>query len=422
MNKSLRLFTRTGQPLALEVLGYTLCILAGYITLTIKGFQSWESYLWMAIIVAGLGSIYRLLVAYTQQVISFVENLYERITTYLCRLAGKRGDLIPREKTKYGVIGTSLFIPMMMSFYTFPYLLQKSMGCPVGMSYIATIPLAFILFLVDRSFVATMGWKKIWYSVVARVILATVMGLFLSKPIELKLFEKETTEELKSQKQAKLVEIEKEHTAALLEFKSQEELEKKELNRAREEYEREVNTSIGGRRAGHGIEARKKEAYYAEQDALYRNEIAPKLQKRHDEIETTFTQKKEEYISTQSDGLGARAQALDAAGKKYPAIAYTSWLILITLIMLDLSPLLAKILMPKSQSDRGEQAEEEESEHANEDRQIDRKYILMSKELNGAISMINSLDLPQESKENLINLARKRSQLKFFGEDAFSKN
>lgn len=419
-----RLFTRTGQPLALEVLGYTLCVFAGYLTLTIKGFGNWESYLWMAIIVAGLGAFYRLCVAYTQQVIKFVENLYEKITTFLCRLAGKRGELIPREKTKYGVIGTSLFIPMMMSFYTFPYLLQKSMGCPVGMSYIATIPLAFILFLVDRSFVATMGWKKIWYSVAARVILATVMGLFLSKPIELKLFEKETTEELKFQKQARLIEIEKEHTAALLEFKTQEELEKRELNRAREEYEREVNTSIGGRRAGHGIEARKKEAYYAEQEALYRNEIAPKLQKRHDEIETTFAQKKEEYISTQSDGLGARAQALHAAGKKYPAIAYTSWLILITLIMLDLSPLLAKILMPKSQSDRAEQTEEEDSEHLNDGKNIDRKYALMTKELNGAIGIIQNLDLPQESKDGLIKLQRERSILKYFGEDAaiFSKN
>ncbi len=415
-----KLFIRTEQPIALEVLGYALCVFTGYVILKIKGFGSGESYLWAAIAIATLGSMYRLCVAYPQRVVKFVENIYDKKTTFLCRLAGKRGDLIPREKTRYGVIGSSLFIPAMLAFYTFPYLLTTVMSIPTGIAYLLTIPLAFVIFLVDRSFVATMGYKKIWYSVLARIVLATVMGMFLAKPIELKLFEKETTEELKVQKQAKLASIEKERTAAFAEIKAQEENATSELNRARQEYEREVNESIGGRIAGHGIEAKKKEAYFREQESLYRNNVAPKIDQRRKEVEATFDQKKVEYISTQSDGLGARAQALDAAGKKYPAVAFTSWLIILTLIMLDLSPLLAKVLMPKSQSDREEQTEEEATEHQSQIEQIKRKYELLSEELNRAIGVIKNLDLPEEQKGRLINLERLRIQKFHFGEEALN--
>jgi hypothetical protein len=417
-----KIFIKTQQPLALEILGYVLCLMTGFITLKILGFQNWESYIWAVIVVFAIGATYRLCVAYTKEVVIFVEKFYEKITTFLCRLAGKRGEMSPKERTRYGVIGASLFIPAILSFFTFPYLLQKSMGCPIGISYLLTIPLAFIIFLVDRGFVATMGWKKIWYSIMARVVLAVALGLFLSKPIELRYFEKETTEELKVQKQAKLTSLEKERTAALEELRAQESTAMSELNRARAEYEKEINESIGGRRAGHGIEAKKKEAYYREQESLYHNNVAPKIKERRKEIETTFDQKKAEYISTQSDGLGARAQALDAAGKKYPAIAYNAWLILITLIMLDLSPLLVKLFMPKSESDAKEQTEEETAEHEAALKKIDRKYELMSKELNAAINMIGQMQISEDKQEKLITFERTKLQRKYFGEESVHLN
>lgn len=414
-----KLFIRqTNQPLALEVLGYVLCVLVGYLTLKTLGYKHWETYVWMAILVTGIGAIYRLLVAYTKELVQFVEKVYERITTFLCRLAGKRGNLIPRERTRYAVQGGSLFVPVLMAFYTFPYLLQTTMGIPVNSTYAATIPLAIIIFIVDRVFITTMGWKKLWYIVLFRLALATVLGVYLAKPIELRQFQKETTEELSVQRRQNLAKIEKEHENALLDLKAREDREGAELKRAREEYEKETNTSIGGRPPGHGPEAEKKERYFKDQQDLYAKNVAPRIERERATIEADFEQKKAEYTNTQSDGLGARAQALDNAGKKYPAVKFISWLLMLALVLVDLSPIIAKILMPKSQSDRAEQAEEEETEHKNELTKVDRKYELMSKELKSAVDMINALDLPQGSKDHLLNHQRLLIQRKHFGEES----
>lgn len=418
--KSKFLFIRVEQSLALEVLGYILCAFVGFQVATMIGYKHWQAYVYATMAVMFTGAIYRILVAHRAQLIRVIQSVYERTTIFLCRLAGKRGLTLNREKTRYAVVGTSLFIPALMSFYTFPYLLQTSWDMKLSTSYLVTILLAFIIFLVDRTFVATMGWKKIWYGVLARLILAIALGLFLSKPIELQLFNKETTEELKVQKQEKLAKIEDDRIAAIQRIDVKEANAMKELNRARQEYETEINTSVGGRRAGHGKEAGKKEAYYNEQFNLYNTNVAPLIAKERFTTDSLYNAMSTEYQKTQSYGYGARAAALEAAGKKYPAIAFNAWLIVLTLIMLDISPLLAKLLMPKSQSDREEQKEEEQSEYEVKSANIKQKYGLMGEEINEALKMINNLDLPEDQKGRLIQYERNRIRRQYFGHEVLN--
>ena len=296
------------------------------------------------------------------------------------------------------------------------------MKMDLGTSYLITIPLAFIIFLVDRGFVATMGWKKIWYSAMIRLGLAVVLGLYLSGPIVLQMFEQETTEELKVQKQEKLTSIEKERQAEFDRIDMKEANAKKELNRARQEYETEVNTSIGGRKAGHGIEAKKKLEYYEQQDNLFRNNVAPAIAQERATANELFNAKKNEYTETQSYGLGAREQALAAAAKKYPAINFNLWLIMLTLILLDISPLLAKLLMPKSQSDREEQKEEEVSEHEVKLANVQQKYELMGAELRAMQETVNGMDMSDEDKERAKMILRNRITRKRISEEMFSPN
>jgi hypothetical protein len=418
------IFIRVEQPLALEIIGYMLCVSVAVFGTShfINNPSSpiWTGYAWVVIATVAVGATYRMLIAHMNLIVSFVKKAYETITVFMCRLAGKRGDLIPREKTKYAVIGMSLFIPPIMAFITFPYLLSTIMGINGIKAYLFTIPLAFIIFIVDRAFVATMNYKKVWYGILARFILAVVLGMFLSKPIELKFFEKETTEELKDQKQKKLASIQSARDAKMSSLLQQEEDAKAEVERARQEYEKEVNFGYGQRGSGHGKEAEKKEKYFYEQDSLFRNTVLPVINKERATADSLFVTQTKEYENNQSYGFGARAQALDAAGEKYPAVAFVSWLLLISLIMLDLSPLLAKILMPKSQSDRVEETEEELSEHELKKIKINNKYAEMSAEINAAIKAIEDLQLPQQRKDVLITSEQRRLQRNYFGEEVLN--
>lgn len=405
------IFTRTNQPIALEVRGWVIVLLTAFM-ITMVDYTDWRSYVYALLAAVFIGTLYRMNIAYE----GIVENS-------LCRLAGKTPDsLTDQEKIRYSVLGLSLFIPPIVSFFTFPYLLRTSFDVPVVLSYILTFPLAALIFIVDRSFVVTMGWKKIWYGVLIRLALATTLGMFLSKPIELQIFEKETTEELKVQKAERLTKIETERAAAHADINARESEAMKELNRARTEYEAEVNNSIGGRRPGHGIEAKKKLEYFQQQDALYRNEVAPLLKADRARTDSLFTAQAKEYEETQSYGFGARSAALDAAAQKYPAVMFTSWLILLTLILLDISPLLAKLLMPKSESDRREQTTDETAEHSLKKRKISRKYELMRTELEEALKIIDLLDVPESRREHMRELTRNRLSRKHFGEEIFSMN
>lgn len=405
------IFTRTNQPIALEVRGWVVVLLTAFMIVMVD-YHDWRSYVYAIIAAVFIGTLYRMNIAYP-----------ERVQDGLCKLAGKTPTtLTEQEKIRYSVLGLSLFIPPIVSFFTFPYLLQTSFNAPIVLSYILTIPLATLIFIVDRSFVVTMGWKKIWYAVLIRLTLATVLGMFLSKPIELQIFHQETTEELKVQKTEKLAKIEKDRAAAHAAINAREAEAMKELNRARTEYETEVNSSIGGRRPGHGIEAKKKLEYFEQQEALFRTEVAPLLAADRARTDSLFNAQAIEYEQTQSYGFGARSAALDAAAKKYPAVMFTSWLIMLTLILLDISPLLAKLLMPKSDSDRAEQIADEAAEQKIKISKIDYKYQLMKRELEKTLTIIDTYSVSEEERERMRQVTRDKLSRRYFGDEIFSMN
>ncbi len=412
------LFTKYQQPIALEILGYILCITIGFVIIMIAP-QDWQHYVYALLTSVLAGTLYRIFVAHTEMVITFIKNVYETITTFLCRLAGKvPSDLTKNERIRYGVLGMTLFIPFGLATYTFPYLLQTSFGVSPIMSCAAAIPFVLLIFWVDRSFVTTMGYQKKATVFLTRLLLAGVLGWLLAQPIELQLFNKEIKEELTAQKSQKLNALEKERLAMINALDQKENAAKKELNRARAEYEQEINTSIAGRRAGHGPEAKKKLEYYNQQLADYNTNVAPGLVAERKANDSTYAARKVEYQKTQSYGLGAQLQALGSASKKYEDIFWYHWIIIISLLTLDLAPLLAKFLMPKSASDRKEEDEDIHAENALEQKKIKYKYDLIKAELKYATSIIDSLELAQDAKNKLVLQEKNRITRKYLGEQA----
>ncbi len=412
------LFTKYEQPIALEVLGYILCIIIGFTNIMINPL-CWQNYVYSILGVILFGTLYRIFVAHTDMVVAFIKKAYETLTTFLCRLAGKvASDLTKSERIRYGVLGMTLFIPFGLATYTFPYLLQTSFDVSPTVSYIAAIPFVLLIFWVDRSFVTTMGYQKKATVFLTRFFLAGVLGWLLAQPIELQLFNKEIKEELTVQKSQKLNALEKERLGMDKTLDAKEIEAKKELNRARAEYEQEINTSIAGRPAGHGPEAKKKLEYYNQQLADYNTNIAPGLVAERKANDSTYAARKVEYQKTQSYGLGAQLQALGSASKKYEDIFWYHWIIILSLLTLDLAPLLAKFLMPKSASDRKEEDEDIHAENALEQKKIKYKYDLIKAELKCATSIIHSLKLTKEAKDKLIIQEKNRITRKYLGEQA----
>lgn len=381
--------------------------------------MNWEMYAYSVLSIVLFGTLYRIFVAHTEMVITFIKNVYEAITTFLCRLAGKvPSDLTKSERIRYGVLGATLFVPVILSIFTFPFLLQTSFGVSKIQSFIATIPFMFLIFLVDRSFVATMGYQKKIGIFLGRVFLAAVLGWFIAKPIELQIFHQEIKEELVIQKSQKLNNLEKERQAMVASLAKREAAGKKELNRARTEYEQEINTSIAGRQAGHGPEAKKKLEYYNQQLADYNTNIAPVLAAERKANDSIYATRKVEYQKTQSYGLGAKIQALESASKKYPSLNFYHWIVMLCLLTVDIIPLLVKFFASKSASDRKEEDEDIHAENALEQKKIKYKYDLIKAELKYATSIINSLDLAQDAKNKLVLQEKNRITRKYLGEQA----
>lgn len=421
MKNKFLLFTDYEQPLVMEVIGYAITILAGFTHWALSRHRSWSEYVYTVLITVLVGCTYRLLVRHHKEVGEWLRKIYEVITNILVRFAGKDPQALSKvERIRAGVIGASLFVPCIMSFITIPYILQTCFDVrPLYASLFTIIP-ATIIFLVDRTLVATMGWKKNWGSFMIRFLVALPLGYFLALPIELKFFDKETTEELTVQKQEKLKSIEAERLESHTEIDQKEKLAGAERDRARQAYEDEVNNSIGGRRAGHGVEAKKKEQYFNEEEAKLQK-LAPKYQQEHRYTDSLYDARKAEYSAVQSYGIGARIQALQRAGEKYTSIWLFGWIITLFLLGLDLSPLIAKFMMSKQLSERDEELQDDKSTHVLRKQQIVNKHDLYREELTKNVEMLEKLDLPKDIKRAMKKQLHRKLTYKYFGYDIVSK-
>ena len=107
------------------------------------------------------------------------------------------------EQTKFAGIGGTVFFTAVMAFIAASYALYT-----VFDSYVTAIVFGLVwgllIFNLDRFIVSTIKkqdnkWKEIWQAA-PRIILAIIIAVVISKPLEMKLFEKEINQVLLTQK------------------------------------------------------------------------------------------------------------------------------------------------------------------------------------------------------------------------------
>lgn len=234
-----------------------------------------------------------------------------------------------------------------------------------------------MIFNLDRYIVSSMrktgGFWQQFFMTVPRLLLATVLGLVISKPLELKIFEKEIDKQLnviinrnkaKLQKDMKLRydEQSKFYITERDSLYAQQKKLKEELNAASLDLEKEIvgtTTETTTGKKGFGSNAKRKEELKKLKQQDYDNFVKQNKSKL-DSLDSQLLAENAEFekelstaapVEDKYNGFAARIQALSELGAEFKILGIASLFITLLFILLEISPVLVKLIMPKGPYD-----------------------------------------------------------------------
>ena len=279
------------------------------------------------------------------------------------------------EQNKYVGIGATVFFTAVMAFIASSYALYT-----VFDNYIIAVIFGLIwgllIFNLDRFIVSTIKkrdqkWKEVAQAT-PRIILAIIIAIVISKPLELKLFEKEINQVLLTEKNQMTldnkVQIAQQYTPEIEQtnqeiaaLKNEITSKEKETDALYETYISEAEGRKGTLLVGKGpVYAEKRQKHDAALAELKQLKIAnnTKILSKEAHLASLVTSQKNQEVKTQPiitnfDGLMARINALG----KLPFIP--SFFIFLLFLAIETSPIFAKLIAPKGEFDY--KLEDEES-------------------------------------------------------------
>ena len=227
-----------------------------------------------------------------------------------------------------------------------------------------------MIFNLDRYIVSSIKKTGTWWNqilmAIPRLILATFLGIIISKPLELKIFEKEVNKQLNTIIQRNKKQLQAEMNGRILQQSGPFDTEKKQIaekiavyqasyDSAAVELEKEIlgtKSGLTSGKVGYGSNAKRK-AELKEQRRQdlenYQKQIAPRLEYLDKEVSKVYTNLETERTKTETfedkfNGFAARLQALDELGKNSAVIALAASFIMGLFICLEISPVLVKLI------------------------------------------------------------------------------
>ncbi|ROI08276.1 DUF4407 domain-containing protein [Chryseobacterium sp. H3056] len=227
-----------------------------------------------------------------------------------------------------------------------------------------------MIFNLDRYIVSSIKKTGPWWNqilmAIPRLILAAFLGIIISKPLELKIFEKEVNKQLNTIIQRNKTQLQAEMNGRILQQSGPFETEKNQIQTKIAEYQKsydsaavELEKEILGKesgltsgKVGFGSNAKRK-AELKEQRRTdlenYQKQMAPRLEYLDNEVSKVYTniekeRDKTETFEDQFNGFAARLQALDELGKNSAIIAVAAAFIMGLFITLEIAPVLVKLI------------------------------------------------------------------------------
>ena len=271
------------------------------------------------------------------------------------------------EQTKYVGIGATVFFTAVMAFIASSYALFTVFDDVVP-AILFGIVWSLLIFNLDRFIVSTIRKRdNLWsefLQATPRIILAIIIAIVISKPLEIKIFEKEINTVLLKEKNAMALNNKKEvanyfksdldkNKAEIANLKLEITKKEKEVNTLYETYIAEAEGTAGTKKLGKGPVFKEKIAKHdlakKELDTLQKNNLA-KIAEKEKNTKTLQTDLDKKVNETQPiidgfDGLMARINALN----KLPWLP--SFFIMLLFLAIETSPIIAKLLSPKGEYD-----------------------------------------------------------------------
>ena len=271
------------------------------------------------------------------------------------------------EQTKYVGIGATIFFTAVMAFLASSYALFTVFDS-IYPAIAFGIVWSLLIFNLDRFIVSTIRKRdKIgseFLQATPRIILAVIIAIVISKPLEIKIFEKEINTVLLKEKNAMALNNKKEvanyfksdldkNKTEIDKLKSEITNKEKEVNTLYETYITEAEGTAGTKKLGKGPVFKEKIAKHdlakQELDTLQKTNLAKiaEMEKNTKTLQTDLDKKVSETqpIIDGFDGLMARINALD----KLPWLP--SFFIMLLFLAIETSPIIAKLLSPKGEYD-----------------------------------------------------------------------
>lgn len=281
----------------------------------------------------------------------------------------------PGEQNKYAGIGATVFFTAVMAFIASSYALFTVFDNVYTAIFFGLI-WGLLIFNLDRFIVSTIkkrnSFKSELLQAAPRIVLAVIIAVVISKPLEMKIFEKEINQVLLEKKNeltlANKDQIALQYNPALAdlnknidELKAEVVAKETETNALYDTFIAEAEGTAGTKRLGKGpVYKEKREKHDAALAELQQLKVtnAEKITALEGQITTLNNEYTKAVTNSQPiidgfDGLMARIDALN----KLPW--WPSFFIFLLFLAIETSPIIAKLLSPKGSYDY--KLEEEES-------------------------------------------------------------
>ena len=280
-------------------------------------------------------------------------------------------DKCPSDENKYIGIGATIFFTGVLAFFSAGYALYTVFDSWLAALAFGTV-WGMMIFNLDRYIVSSMKsqgsfWRDFMVAF-PRLVLAVLLALVISKPLELKVFQKEIDAELivMEQEVYKTQEdrVKERYASNILSNQNQVKTLKAEIetkatlrDQLALEAVKEADGTGGSQKRNMGpiYRAKKAEAdkAQAELDALMASHLPliAEKEKAVTEMETKVQTEITELNRSAYGGLAARMDALDRLGQQSEAIFLANIFLMLLFIAVETAPILVKLISYRSPYD-----------------------------------------------------------------------
>lgn len=269
------------------------------------------------------------------------------------------------DKFRYSVIGYTVMATWIFATLAWGYFFSTLFD-DILIIIPAALFFGFVILTIDRGLIAGLnssGGRNRWLSLSLRFVLALTIGFFISQPVVLMLFEKDINGHLPVVKEKKIIaytrqvrgenEVELQTARAEIgRIRNEQKLKEQEILDLKNAYIRETDGTGGSGKIGEYTIARVKKMAYlkAEEDLIvWKRNMQPALDSalaREKKTEAAIQTSIRNFEVGLSDGFLTRIETLDDLMLTHPPVKYRYRLVIMLIMMIELMPLLTKLMMP----------------------------------------------------------------------------